>query len=283
MEKLKEIVAAIKSIWYYDFIDGEKVQISIGTVVALILVVIGINVLLKIIKKVINKRLEEVDRFKFVSIFSFMRYFFYLLAIITVLHTSGIDLTVLLTASAALFVGIGFALQFLFQDIISGILIIIDQSLHVGDIIEVEGKVGKVSEINLRTTRAITRDDKVIVIPNHKFLIESIYNHTQNRRSTVEKVSVGVAYGSDVEKVKEVLIEVVSKQPGVQKSPKPMVLFDDFGDSALLFSVAYTTGDSFVDNKIKSEIRFKINKAFNEHQIEIPFPQRTVHLVQPKK
>lgn len=283
MEKLKNLLITLNNIWDFNIVNGDTVKISIGTVISLILVIFVINLLLKIIRKVMDKRLDESDRFKFVSVYSFLRYLFYLLAIVTILHTSGIDLTVFLTASAALFVGIGFALQYLFQDIISGVLIITDQSLHVGDVIEVEGKVGKVSEINLRTTRAITRDDKVIVIPNHKFLIESIYNHTQNRRSTIEKVSIGVAYGADTELVKQLLVDIVSKQSGVLKTTKPFVLFDDFGDSALMFSVIYTTNDSFGDNKIKSEIRFKIDKAFREHNISIPFPQRTVHLVNPSK
>ncbi len=279
MEKIKNFLSSMKQIWDFNVIDGETVKISIGTLLSLVLVILAINMVLKIIRKLLDKRLEESDRFKFVSVYSFLRYLFYLLAVVTVLHTSGIDLTVFLTASAALFVGIGFALQYLFQDIISGVLIITDQSLHVGDVIELEGKIGKVTEINLRTTRAVTRDDKVIVIPNHKFLIESIYNHTQNRRSTIEKVTVGVAYGSDTELVQQILIDIASNQRGVLKSPKPFVLFEDFGDSALNFSVIYTTADSFGDNKIKSDIRFKIDKAFREKDINIPFPQRTVHLV----
>lgn len=283
MDKLKNVFISLKQLWDFNIVNGETVKISIGTVLSLVLVILVINIILKIIRKIVNKRLDESDRYKFVSVYSFLRYLFYLLAIVTVLHTSGIDLTVFLTASAALFVGIGFALQYLFQDIISGVLIITDQSLHVGDVIEIEGKVGKVTEINLRTTRAVTRDDKIIVIPNHKFLVESLYNHTQNRRSTIEKVSVGVAYGSDTELVKNILIEIASNQKGVLKSTKPFVLFEDFGDSALHFSVIYTTGDSFGDNKIKSEIRFKIDKAFRENDISIPFPQRTVHLVNPSK
>lgn len=281
MEKLKNLAVNLKQIWDFNIINGETVKISIGTVISLVVVIIIINIILKIIRKIVNKRLDESDRYKFVSVYSFTKYLFYLLAIVTVLNSSGIDLTVFLTASAALFVGIGFALQYLFQDIISGVLIITDQSLHVGDVIELQGKVGKVTEINLRTTRALTRDDKVIVIPNHKFLVETIYNHTQNRRSTIEKVSVGVAYGTDTALVEKILIDIVSNQSGVLKSTKPFVLFDDFGDSALHFSVIYTTADSFGDNKLKSDIRFKIDQAFREHHISIPFPQRTVHLVNP--
>jgi len=281
LEKLKNLAVNLKQIWDFNIINGETVKISIGTVISLVVVIIIINIILKIIRKIVNKRLDESDRYKFVSVYSFTKYLFYLLAIVTVLNSSGIDLTVFLTASAALFVGIGFALQYLFQDIISGVLIITDQSLHVGDVIELQGKVGKVTEINLRTTRALTRDDKVIVIPNHKFLVETIYNHTQNRRSTIEKVSVGVAYGTDTALVEKILIDIVSNQSGVLKSTKPFVLFDDFGDSALHFSVIYTTADSFGDNKLKSDIRFKIDQAFREHHISIPFPQRTVHLVNP--
>ena len=114
------------------------------------------------------------------------------------MSAAGINITLLLTASAALFVGLGLALQDIFQDIIGGIFIITDKSVHVGDIVEVDGKVGKVFEIKLRTTRAITRDDKVIIIPNHHFITDIIYNYTQNHKTTREKIIIGVAYGSDV-------------------------------------------------------------------------------------
>ncbi len=275
MEQLKEVFQSILGLVRIQIYH----QITVGTLIIIVVSIVTINFILKLIKRIVHKRMAEEDRYKFVSVFGFLRYLLYILVIVTILHTSGIDLTVFLTASAALFVGLGFALQYLFQDIISGVLIILDQSLHVGDIIEIENKIGKVTEINLRTTRALTRDDKVIVIPNHKFLVESIYNHTQNTRSTIEKVSVGVAYGSDVQLVSKILEEIAQNQPGVLKKTKPFVLFDDFGDSALHFSLIYTTADSFKDNRIKSEIRYKIDAAFRKHQIEIPFPQRTVHLV----
>ena len=98
-------------------------------------------------------------------------------------------------------------------------------------------KVARVFEIKLRTTRALTRDDKVMIIPNHKFISDTVYNYTQNHRTTRECVNVGVAYGSDTQKVKTLLLDCVDKQKGVLKTPKPFVLFEDFGDSALLFGV----------------------------------------------
>ena len=195
----------------------------------------------------------------------------------------GIDITILITASAALFVGLGLALQELFQDIIGGIFIIVDKSLRVGDIIEVDGKVGKVFEIKLRTTRAITRDDKIIIIPNHHFISDIVYNYTQNHKTTRESVKVGVAYGSDVQLVTRILEGLVKEQRGVLKNPKPFVIFEDFGDSALLFSLNFFISDSFSDPRIKSELRYKIDAAFRKNNVTIPFPQRDVHLYEEKK
>ncbi len=280
MIKFKEVWSEFKEFLSFKVLPSDTIDISIGTILTVIIVIIIVTLLMKFVYKVVTSNLPEEDKNKFVSIFGFFKYILYIFVVLTVLHASGVNLTVMLTASAALFIGLGFALQYLFQDIISGVLIILDQSLHVGDIIEVEDKIGKVFEIRLRTTRAITRDDKVIVIPNHIFLTDSIYNYTQNHRTTRESVKVGVAYGSDVRLVSKLLEEVAASQKGVLKSPKSFVLFEDFGDSALLFSINFFINDSFSDPRLKSEIRFKINDKFREHNISIPFPQRDVHIFQ---
>lgn len=280
MEKLQDILRSIREILSYNIFDSENINITVGTLLTVIVALIIATYVLKLVHKLVTAKLPEADQNKFVSIFGFLKYLLYILIVITVLHSSGVNLTVLLTASAALFVGLGFALQYLFQDIISGILMITDQSLHVGDIIEVDGKVGRVFEIRLRTTRAITRDDKVIVIPNHIFLTDSIYNYTQNHNTTREAIKVGVAYGSDVNLVTEILLECVGSHASIIMSPKPFVLFEDFGDSALLFSVNFYISDSFSDPKIKSTIRYMIDAKFRENKVAIPFPQRDVHLYQ---
>jgi len=154
----------------------------------------------------------------------------------------------------------------------------LDKSLLVGDIIEVEDKVGKVIEIKLRTTRAITRDDKIIIIPNHILIRNSIYNYTQNRKTTRESITVGVAYGSDTRKVENLLLESTKNQPSVLKKPLPYVTFEDFGDSALIFHLNFFINDSFRVPKLSSKIRFKIDELFRKNDITIPFPQRDVHL-----
>lgn len=283
MERLENFFNTLKDFLSYKLLDTETIHITIATFLILLVVLILVTYLLKFIHRLVTKKLPGEDKNKFESIFNFLKYLLYILVIITVLHSSGVNLTVLLTASAALFVGLGFALQYLFQDIISGILMILDQSLHVGDIIEVDGKVGRVFEIRLRTTRALTRDDKVIVVPNHIFLTNSIYNYTQNHRTTRENVKVGVAYGSDVNLVTKILEEVAQAQKGILKNPKPFVLFEDFGDSALLFSINFYITDSFADPKIKSAMRYMIDTKFRENNVSIPFPQRDVHLFQHPK
>lgn len=290
-EKVTEVIeqdiwGTIKDIWQFGFnipIGGQEVNLSVGMVVLVILAFVVTSVLLRIIRSFITSKLMEEDKLKFISVFKFIKYFVYVAVILITLSSAGIDVTILLTASAALFVGIGLALQELFQDVIGGVFIILDKSLLVGDVIEMEGRVARVFEIKLRTTRALTRDDKVMIIPNHKFISDTVYNYTQNHKTTREAVKVGVAYGSDVERVREILLECAREQKGILKKPEPFVLFEDFGDSALLFALHFYVSDSFVDPKVKSELRFKINNKFKLNNITIPFPQRDVHMFYPKK
>ena len=288
-EKIKEIIE--DDIWgsikqFLDlgihFGDGDKrIDITIGLLLLLTVAFLITSSLLQGIRRFFTRKMESEDKLKFISIFKFIKYLVYVLVIIFTMSAAGIDITILITASAALFVGLGLALQEIFQDIIGGIFIILDKSLRVGDIVEIDGKVGKVFEIKLRTTRAITRDDKVIIIPNHKFISDIVYNYTQNHKTTRESVKVGVAYGSDVQLVTKILMEIVRTQKNVLKSPKPFVTFDDFGDSALLFSINFYISDSFSDPRIKSELRYKIDTEFRKNRVTIPFPQRDVHLFQP--
>ncbi|WP_338409627.1 mechanosensitive ion channel domain-containing protein [uncultured Flavobacterium sp.] len=252
---------------------------SLLNFIFLTVVLIITSYALKLIRKVVTKNLPLEDKNKFISIFQFIKYMVYIFVVMFVLHSSGVNMNVFLTASAALFVGIGFALQTFFLDIISGILIILDQSVHVGDIIEVEGKVGKVKEIRLRTTRIITRNDRVLVIPNNKFMTDILFNWTQNTSTNREQVTVGVAYGSDINLVKKLLETSAVNTEGVVKNETISVLFEDFGDSSLNFSVYFYVNDGMRSPYIQSDIRFKIDELFKQNNISIPFPQRDIHII----
>ncbi len=276
------IWGAIKSFLDLGFTLGtgdHKVRIAVWTLLLVVLSFVGARFFLKWIRVLLTRNMQEPDKLKFISFFKFIQYITYIIVGFAVLSASGINVTPFLAASAALLVGLGLALQELFQDVIGGIFIFIDKSLLVGDIVEVDGKVARVIEVTLRTTRAITRDDKIVVIPNHKFISEIIINYTQNHKTTREALKIGVAYGSDVKKVEALLLQSVSEQRGVLKTPKPFVIFDDFGESALQFSVLFFITDSFSDPKIKSEIRFRIDQLFRENNVSIPFPQRDIHII----
>jgi small-conductance mechanosensitive channel len=236
---------------------------------------------LKTFKKIIHRALSNEAKIKFKSIFSFFNYFIYTIVSLVTIDTLGIDLTGFFAASAALLVGFGLALQTFIQDIISGVFIIADQAVHVGDIIQIDGQIGKVENITLRTTRAVTRDNKVLIIPNHIFLTKILYNWTENGALIRESVSVGVAYDTDTELLQKHLIELALNHPLIHKENKPIVLFEDFGDNALKFTIVFSMSNSFNLYKVKSDLRFSMNKLFKEKGVEIPYPQRTISFINP--
>ncbi|HCY83493.1 MAG: mechanosensitive ion channel protein MscS [Xanthomarina sp.] len=262
--------------------EDKTIKITIGLVLLVFVIYIITTIVLNFLRRIFSRRLPKADKAKFNTVFSFARWLVYIIVLLIVFDSVGVNVTAIFAASAALLIGVGLALQTLFQDIISGVFILIDQSLHVGDIIEIEGKIGRVEEIKLRTTRAVTIDNKVLVIPNHLYLTNSLYNWTQNDTSTRESVSVGVAYGSDVQLVKKLLLEAANKHPEVLSQPEPVVLFTDFGDSSLNFKLIFTLNDSFKAQFPSSDIRFEIDRLFRENNVSIPFPQRDIHIIEKK-
>lgn len=262
---------------------GKDISISVKDVLIIITVIFITTLVLRLLFKLITRRLPGDDKAKFNVVFGYFRWLVYVVVLLIVLNSIGVDVTAVFAASAALLIGIGLALQTLFQDIISGVFILVDQTVHVGDIIELDGKVGRVEEIKLRTTRAVTIDNRVLVIPNHLYLTNSLFNWTQNGTTTRENVTVGVAYGSDVQLVKKLLLEAANSHPDIIDPSETIVQFTDFGDSSLNFKVIFTLGDSFTANNPKSDIRFEIDRLFRENNITIPFPQRDVHVFSNRK
>jgi len=259
---------------------SQDISISVKDVIIIISVIFVTTLVLRLFLRLITRRLPDDDKAKFKVVYGYFRWLIYLVIFLITLDAVGVNVTSVFAASAALLIGIGLALQTLFQDIISGVFILVDQTVHVGDIIEIDGKVGRVEEIKLRTTRAITLDNRVLIIPNHLYLANSLYNWTQNNTTTREFVQIGVAYGSDVQLVKKLLIQAANSQPAVIEPEETSVLFSDFGDSALTFKVVFTIEDSFNANGVKSDVRFEIDKLFRENNVSIPFPQRDVHIIQ---
>mgnify|MGYP003330176844 FL=1 len=278
-----KVIDNILDFFNHKFTIGDSISFSPRSILIVTFVFIITSLLLKLLKKIIYRTLSNDAKIKFRSIFSFINYFIYIIVILFTFQNIGINVTAIFAASAALLVGVGLALQTFIQDIISGIFILVDQSVHVGDIIEVEGQVGKVENIKLRTTRAVTRENKVLIIPNHKFLISTLFNWTENGVITKESVAVGVSYQTDIDQVTQILLDLASQNKKILENPKPFVIFEDFGDNALNFQLFFALKSSFESNIVKSDLRYSIFRAFKKEKIEIPFPQRTISFLNPPK
>jgi small-conductance mechanosensitive channel len=175
-----------------------------------------------------------------------------------------------------LFVGLGLGLQDAFKDLSSGVIILMERTLTVGDIIQMQDQIGKVEAVGLRTTTVRTRDDILIIVPNSRLTNEVVINLTHSEETTRFSINVSVAFGSDTERVARILKKIALDHPESDPIQEPLVILKDFGDSALIFELNFYTRNLFFVEKIKSEIRFEIDKQFRTEKIIIPFPQRTV-------
>ena len=194
------------------------------------------------------------------------------------LENIGVDLTALTALGAVLSVGIGFGLQGVVGSWVAGLTILVERTVQRGDFIIVGDTVGIVDEISMRATRVLTRDQVAIIVPNHELVTGTVKNMTQPNRVYRVRIPVGVAYGSDTAEVRRVLLDVAREHAKVLDDPPPHVFFVDFGSSSLDFQLAVWIDHPETEPDTTSELRFAIDRAFREAGIEIPFPQRDLHL-----
>ncbi|MEM0994598.1 MAG: mechanosensitive ion channel domain-containing protein, partial [Bacteroidota bacterium] len=203
-----------------------------------------------------------------------IRYFIFFLACIAALNSLGLQLTVVWGAVAALLVGVGLGLQQTFNDWASGIILLLERTVEVGDIVQVEdGLIGTVRKIGLRVSRVETLQNISILVPNSMLVNDKVINwsHFDNKARFV--VKVGVAYGSDTQLVKTLLLETAQENNYVMKYPDPFVRFVDFGASSLDFELHIWSQAFRQIEDIKSDLRFAIDAKFRVNEIEIPFQQ----------
>lgn len=208
-----------------------------------------------------------------------VRYVVFTFAIIYALSVVGINMTLLLGGAAALLVGVGLGLQQTFNDFISGIVLLFERTVAVGDVLEFDGTVGVVKKIGLRSSIVHTRLNVSMVVPNHQLVNDRITNWTHNEDSIRFAIEVGVAYGSDTKKVKELLIQSLENVNHVLDFPKPFVRFTSFGNSSLDFCLYFFSKEYMAIEDVKSNIRMNIDQLFRENGITIPFPQREVRIL----
>ncbi|MBN2669207.1 MAG: mechanosensitive ion channel [Bacteroidales bacterium] len=272
---------SIKEFINYEIIHTGKYQITVYeiiiSVVIILLAILGLRLIKSFFRRLENN--NKIDSGASSSIFKIVKYIIWVIIISIVLQTYGIDVTVLVAGSAALFVGLGFGLQNLFNDFASGLIILFERTLKVGDIVEFDGGiVGEVINIGLRTSEIKDRNNIIILVPNSKLVNEKVINWSHFDKTTRFSVKVGVAYDSDVEKVKTLLLQAARSHPKIVNHPEAFVRFSNFGESSLDFELFFWTIDNFIVEHIKSDLRFEINKLFRAHKVIIAFPQLDVHI-----
>jgi len=207
------------------------------------------------------------------------RYVIVFIGFLIILQTMKINLTTLNVIAGTLGIGIGFGLQNVASNFISGLIILLERPIKIGDRIEVGKVEGDVIEIGARSTTVVTNDNIAIIVPNSKFITENVVNWKYTGEKVRFRVPVCVAYGSDVRLVEKVLLEVARENPNVMDDPPPVVRFLEFGDNGMLFELRpWSTSLVHRKGKLISSLNFGIYDKFKEHNIEIPFPQRVVHI-----
>ena len=272
-----EVSITFKDILEYKIFTLGKYSLTVYEIAAaLIFILLGYFAVL-LVKKLIY-RSEKLDLGKKFAFTQILKYIILIITFFIVMRTIGVNISPLLVGSGAILVGIGLGLQNLFLDFISGIIILLDRTVRVGDVVDVDGTVGQVQEIQMRTTTVLTRDNKNIIFPISMLTKDRLINFSHNDSNAVFDIEVGVHYDTDIDFAEKLMMEAALQHDDVMKEPAPVVRLEEFADSALVLKMFYTSENLFRSPRVKSDIRKGILKKFRENQINIPYPIRTLEI-----
>lgn len=273
----------LKTIWgvlSYPVKMGET-DVSLARVLGALLLFILFLLASRMIRRLLRRRVFPrfaIDRGLGFTILRILHYVIVILGAWTALTFTGADLRGLTVVAGLLGVGIGFGLQNIASNFISGVILLFERPINAGDRITVGEINGDVQAINLRSTTVSTPDNISIIVPNSEFISNRVVNWSYGDRKIRVHVPVGVAYGSDVDLVTRALLEEASRHPGVLSTPQPEVWFVAFGSSSLDFELLVWIPDPISQPQTVSDLNYAIDAAFRRKEIEIPFPQRDVHV-----
>ena len=277
---LTKIPPELQAVWTYKPFGEES--FTLGNLFLILLLVLAGFALSKFIGFVLSRRLAksklQPDLVQMITRVVF--WVILVLVFLTALDLLNIPLTAFAFITGAVAIGVGFGAQNILNNFISGWILMTEKPIRIGDFIEIEGMHGTVEGIGNRSTRIRRVDGVHLLVPNSSLLEQNVINWTLIDRTIRTTVRVGVAYGSPVRKVHELIGRAVTEQQEVNVEPAPLVVFEDFGDSALIFDVYFwcdVSGERDL-RKVRSNIRFRITELFDEHGIVIAFPQRDIHL-----
>jgi len=276
-------MSEFEAFWHYPlFSTSTGIQLTVSQIVLTLLVVVLGLLLSWYLKRLLGRQLQKsnVDPNAALVI---QRIFFYsvlILLFITALGMLRIPVTALAFISGAVAIGVGFGAQAVINNLISGWILMSERPVRIGDFVELDDNRGVVESIGNRSTRIRRVDGVHLLVPNSQMLERTVINWTLVDRKFRTSVRLGVAYGSPVRLVEKLLYQAVAEQSEVLSEPKPFVLFDDFGESALIFEAVFWC-QARAERElrmVRSDIRYRLDELFREHGIVIAFPQRDVHI-----
>ncbi|MDO8966212.1 mechanosensitive ion channel family protein [Algoriphagus sp.] len=282
MEKKGSFLEWLENILNENLISLGDSKLTIGLAMTLVLSFVALFVIAEWVRRFLVKhalKKTQIAKGTKESIGTMVKYLIILGGIFSILQTNGIDLSAFGVLAGAIGVGIGFGLQNITNNFISGLIILFEQPIKVGDRIEVGDVSGDVIQINARATTVVTNDNISVIVPNSQFIDSQVINWSHNEHRIRFNFPVGVSYKEDPEKIKKILVEVAKAIPGILETPEADVLFDSYGDNSLNFNLRVWTSD-YVNkpNVLKSQLYYAIFKRFTAENVEIPFPQRDLHL-----
>jgi len=263
----------------FNLISIGEYKIKVYTLVIVLLISLATKVILRLIKTALFRRYKVVhlDKGNTYALYQIIKYTIWVITLGLILESVGIKVTILIAGSAALLVGLGLGLQQTFNDVISGIILLSEKSIKINDILEIDGDIVEIQEIGLRTSTGLNRSDISIIIPNSLITTNKVINWSHQKKKIRFKISVGVAYGSDVDLVIKILEESVLEHPEFNDTEMIEGRFMNFGNSSLDFEVLFFSENVFRIEKVKSDIRRIINRKFIDNKIVVPFPQMDLH------
>jgi small-conductance mechanosensitive channel len=279
---MNEILQTIKQfcvkVWNIELFGS----VTIGSVFLLLILFASVIIVERIVQKQLIRRFLCRTKLQPSLQFGLSRIIGYTLIAVgfyVAFQLVGVDLSSLAIIAASLGVGIGFGLQNIINNLVSGIIILAERTISIGDRIEVAGVAGRVTKIQLRSTTVVTNDNITMIVPNADFISNTVTNWSHGDPKVRIRVPVGVAYGSDLKLLQGLLLEAAAEHPKALGDPSPVVLFTEFGDNSLNFELGVWTQEmTATPIHFTSEMNFIIEQKLRDNDIEIPFPQRDLHI-----
>ncbi len=282
---MQEILAFIHKVLNFPlFPIGQNSTITFTSILVFVLVLVAFSILAKIVTRIILKKVLEKTSIEEGMQYTFTRitnYMMLVIGAIVAFQFIGVDLSGIVVILGFLSVGIGFGLQNLTSNFISGIMLLFERHVQIGDRVTVADTEGDVEEINIRSTTVRTLNNVSIIVPNSEFISGNVINWSHGDIKVRLDIDVGVSYASDLDVVLKSLHEVAAENKFVMKSPKSDVLLMSFGDSAWDMRLRIWIEDPKKYNEVRSDINCAIVRKFRANNIEIPFPQRDLHVRSP--